>query len=105
MEQIDQYLEILSNTHNVELLPPDYNNILEAEINDYIERMRKCSTIEEADKIIVKLGFYQEKLAKLNFKYNVPLSKKIGLIIRYLDRADDLETRRFFLTQSQIFWH
>jgi len=45
---------------------------------------------------LTELEPFQEKLAELSFRYNLPLSERLNTVVRYFDRPDDLDARKYF---------
>ncbi len=104
MDKIDLYLLQLENTRELSSLPPDYIFELEKELNQLILKIKSCSSFEEADHLLLQLEPFQEKLALMSFKYSLPMSEMLNTVIRLFDRADDLETRKYFLNFVKNNW-
>jgi hypothetical protein len=96
MNQIDIYLELLKNTRDILSLPPNYISELESELDQYITNIKSCDTMEMSESALTALAPFQEKLAELSFRYHLPLSERLNTVVRYFDRPDDVEARRYF---------
>ena len=96
MSQVDIYLELIKNTRDVLSLPTNYVSELESELDQYIVKIKNCDSVEMSEGALTELEPFQEKLAELSFRYNLPLSERLNTVVRYFDRPDDLDARKYF---------
>ena len=76
----------------IELDPEDWTTV-DRDLDTILGEIAGCSSAEDAAQWLDELGELQEILAKLRFKYDVPLSARLRQIVREFDRSDDHDLR------------
>jgi hypothetical protein len=66
---------------------------IEALLGSLVEKIQECESIAHADHILTDLGAFQEELARILFKFNIPLKPKLRQLVREFDRPDDHDLR------------
>jgi hypothetical protein len=94
LEQIDKFIQQLSDSNNKSKLPDNYITILEDLFSSYLNQIAQLDSFDVADNLLLELGIFQEHLATLSFKYNVYLSPRLNKFVNSYDRPDDLMERK-----------
>jgi len=73
--------------------------LIEEDIDAVLRKVGSCASAEEAAPMLDDLGKIQELLARLRFKYDVPLSRRLRRLVREFDRSDDPDLRAFIFAK------
>lgn len=68
--------------------------LLEDEIQELLKKISNTTKLNDAETEFKKLDDYQLAGAKLYFKHNFKISRRLEMFIKDFDRLDDLETRK-----------
>jgi hypothetical protein len=86
-----QRLEALGS--HLKVLTHDERCVLDAELDETLESIANCDSVEAAEPLLLDLGDIQLVLATLAFKHGIELSKRQRAIVREYDRCDVPEVR------------
>lgn len=86
LEQLECYRDIYSNVKK-------HLNLFEKECDSLIEKISNCSSFRDAQEYFDSLHEIQRNLSLAKYKFEFPLSDRLGDLAYYLDR-DDVYSRR-----------
>jgi hypothetical protein len=66
---------------------------LEVFLDSLVKKIQGCESVADADGCLTDLGVFQEELARIFFKFNVPLRPRLRRLVREFDRPDDHDLR------------
>lgn len=95
VKQIEIYeSEIISSLENLN----NNLNSIEHELRGVMQKV-KVSPKVELDEIFITIERLQTLLAKVSFKWNIPLSAYLNKIVKDFDRIDNEEQRRVLIEE------